>query len=779
MSKGHKILLIVWTALVILFAGVLLYRVASKVEIRTSILDLIPASQKDPVVEKAYNTYTERLSRKIVFLVGAENKKKAISSAKKFVRKLVEDKSLLQDVVFEIQDDRAKGYYDLFFKNRFWVVSKQNYQLLSSDHQKHSLVQKAKQILYSPLAGTATALIEKDPLFLFYDFVSSIQRDAAKFTLEDKYLVTEEAGSTYVLVTAVSKKDVFAQSHQKKLIDQINKAADTVRSSSKNGAVLWTGFLKYGNDAASAAESEVSLIGTGSIVGIILLMLVSFGSLRQLLIGFLPVATGIIAAFAICTLVFDDLHIITLVFGASLIGVCIDYSFHYLSHRFISNQSESGYEVLAKVKKGITLGMITSAIGYLSILVAPFSALRQMAIFSTVGLIASYLSVISYFPLFTLKKGMKKEPPPLRISSKYLSLFEEYSSVRPVWIVSSVVLVCLGLFVFNLKTDDDIRLLGNQNQTLIDEEKKISCLTDSFDKSRFILVEGKDTQELLQNEETLTIHLDELIAKGSIKSYRAISALVPSKKRQGQTLKLVKNVIGSADFSAYAAELGFHEGYAKEIADQLKNPSFWSAKTISTNPVLKPFSHMWLGRTERGYASVIMLDTVKKQEDLLMLHKSFPFARYVDKVSQISSLFKKYRFVASLLLLFAYILIFALLLVRYGLRMGIRVILPPIVTAVSILGFMGMAGISANLFTFLALLLVLGISIDYTIFFAESKGDSRQTAFAVFLSAITTCLSFGLLALSKTPSLSAFGITVLIGIAIAAFLSPLCRSKDA
>ena len=146
-------------------------------QIRTSILDLIPASQRDPVVEKAYTTYTERLSRKLVFLVGARNKSEAISSAKKFKKKLVEDNSFLKDVVLEISGDRAKQYYDLYFDNRYWIVSKQNYQLLTSGDKRHSLVQKARQMLHSPLSGTATSLIEKDPLFLFYDFVSSMQRD--------------------------------------------------------------------------------------------------------------------------------------------------------------------------------------------------------------------------------------------------------------------------------------------------------------------------------------------------------------------------------------------------------------------------------------------------------------------------------------------------------------------------------------------------------------------------------------------------------------------------
>jgi predicted exporter len=44
---------------------------------------------------------------------------------------------------------------------------------------------------------------------------------------------------------------------------------------------------------------------------------------------------------------------------------------------------------------------------------------------------------------------------------------------------------------------------------------------------------------------------------------------------------------------------------------------------------------------------------------------------------------------------------------------------------------------------------------------------------AVFLSAVTTILSFGLLALSETTVIHSFGLTLWVGIAVAFLLSPL------
>ena len=85
---------------------------------------------------------------------------------------------------------------------------------------------------------------------------------------------------------------------------------------------------------------------------------------------------------------------------------------------------------------------------------------------------------------------------------------------------------------------------------------------------------------------------------------------------------------------------------------------------------------------------------------------------------------------------------------------------------------MGLFGIPLTLFSVLALVLVLGISMDYVLFFVETRTTYRSTILAVTLSAITTLLSFGLLALSSTPVVHFFGVTLLIGILSAFILAP-------
>jgi predicted exporter len=89
----------------------------------------------------------------------------------------------------------------------------------------------------------------------------------------------------------------------------------------------------------------------------------------------------------------------------------------------------------------------------------------------------------------------------------------------------------------------------------------------------------------------------------------------------------------------------------------------------------------------------------------------------------------------------------------------------------------GWLGLPLNLFSTVALWLVVGMGVDYSIFFREAGDDARTTTIGVLVDSITTLLSFGLLALSATPALRSFGTVLSIGLASAFVFAPLARSS--
>ena len=132
-------------------------------------------------------------------------------------------------------------------------------------------------------------------------------------------------------------------------------------------------------------------------------------------------------------------------------------------------------------------------------------------------------------------------------------------------------------------------------------------------------------------------------------------------------------------------------------------------------------------------------------------------------------------------LVIAYAVIALLLLLRYRSSRAFLVLLTPISSSIMVLGLLSSFGIAISLFHVFALFLVLGLGMDYGIFLRETGVDNQASLLAIFLSAVTTCLGFGLLAISDTPMVSAFGLVMLMGgllnLLLAPFIMDLASSK--
>ena len=95
---------------------------------------------------------------------------------------------------------------------------------------------------------------------------------------------------------------------------------------------------------------------------------------------------------------------------------------------------------------------------------------------------------------------------------------------------------------------------------------------------------------------------------------------------------------------------------------------------------------------------------------------------------------------------------------RYGWVGALWVMLPPVSALILTPAILSLVGAPFNFFHAMALVLVLAIGVDYSVFCAESREASRSTTMvAIFLAATVTLLSFGLLAFSTAPAISSFG----------------------
>ncbi len=766
-----------WGVVVAVFIGVLALEIHDNPKIETDILALLPASEVDPVEQQATRAFTEQAANRTVFLVGAPDERDTQKAATLFVERLT--KSGLFERISHRLEGSEEALFKLLFPYREQLLTPELRQILRQPDGGQLLLEHATRRLYNPLSPRATQYLDQDPLMLYSQRLSELAVLPGKMEVRDGVLMVEIGGRQQVFISATLAGSPFSRDVQDRLAQTVATSAAQLRQQFTDLRISYLGTVRFAHVGATSSQRDIKIIGAGSLIGIILLTVIVFGTLRHLLLAVIPITVGMVFAAGVCFTVFDSVHIVTLVFGSSLIGVCIDYSFHYFAEQRLAQSGWRPLDGLRHIFPGITLGAITSVIGYLSLLVAPFPGLKQMALFSSVGLAGAYGTVVCFYPLLIGKALRRRRPAILRLTALLLRAWEENRWRRWRWLAGGggVVAAMIGLWLVDAK--DDPRLLHQMPKSLVQEYGEIQRATGGFDVSRFLVVEGATSELVLQNEIRVLQQLAQLRKNGALRQYFGISTMVASRSQQVADHRLLQAALLSKtdQLTPWMEELGFAEGVIEATRRRFvaAPQRFLTVQQWKENPISEPWRHLWLGETARGVASIVLLGEIKDEGAVKAVAADMDGVRYVNKVSNISELLSRYRVLTSWLLALSFLVVAGVLAWRYGFARAARVVLAPALAALFALGGLGLAGYTVNLFSVLALLLTLAIGVDYTIFFAERRGKAEATMLAICLSATTSILSFGLLSFSQIPFLKTFGFTLLLGIGFALLLSPMAR----
>jgi predicted exporter len=137
----------------------------------------------------------------------------------------------------------------------------------------------------------------------------------------------------------------------------------------------------------------------------------------------------------------------------------------------------------------------------------------------------------------------------------------------------------------------------------------------------------------------------------------------------------------------------------------------------------------------------------------------------VDPIADINALLARYRTGVVKVLIAGGVIIALLLAVICGWRLALQIMLLPVIACVMSLAVTGYINSSYTIVNLLAMLLIIGVSLDYAIFRVfTAPVDQPATSLAITLSALTSILAFGMLAFSQTPLISDFGQTIAFGL---------------
>jgi predicted exporter len=734
--------------------------------LETGFLALLPATEQKPEIAKATKQHNELITRQVIWLSGAATSQAAIVQAQQLKQQL-QQSGLFNRIVLEFSAQNYRESYQHTFPFRYQLLDAQTKLTLTLNPK--DLIAQNLEILYSPIGQMQSTDLERDPLLLFSRYFSA--QNPVKLDMEQGIVILHDEQMFWALLLTDLQDNANKLDKLDALLDLVGRAQNQAQAA--GGELLVSGMPLFTAAGSQSANQEISTVGIGSSAGIMLLMLLTFRSPRPLLLSFLAIGCGMFSALVLSVLFFGKIHIITLVFGASLIGVADDYAVHFFCDSF-GSEDWNPRRGLRYILPGLFIGLMTNLLSYAGLGFSPFPGLQEVALFSAIGLLVAWLTVVMLFPV--LLTGFKPEHEP-----KILKLTTYWQQHWPIWLLknrrwlSIVVIIFIVGGIWQLTPRDDVRLLQSPPAELIKTADKIKQLFPLSQDNQFFLVSGNDQNDWHHNEQQLLKQLEALKQQHVLKYYQGISDYWPNVAGQRENYQLLKQTFyDSGLLKQYMIDLGFSDAAVKA---ELKQFLQAENKTIALPEWLKTANEtsqqLWLGCDSGHCLSIVSLTGIS---DLSVLSEKMPNLQgvsLVDPVNDLSALFERYRIRASWLLVSAYCLVFMGLGLKFGWRNGLTIISVPVVSALVALAMMGWFNQLFSLFNLFALLLVLGIGIDDAIFFFIARDKRASTSLAVTLSAFTTLLAFGLLAISSTEIVHAFGFTIAVGLLTALMCAPL------
>lgn len=730
--------------------------------ISANLLELVPSGKPDALEEQAVQRMQEPLNRELLVLISHPQRQQALALAAQLGARW-QRQTLFEKVQWDPQADLSAIRQQLQ-EQRLALLPPADRQLLIDDPA--AFVARRAQDLFDPFRSQGVVATNDDLLGLSTLAEKNLPHHHNIQVDLSGALIAESEGTTWALLRARTNADAFDGNLALAVDDLVAQARTEIEA--RGGQMLASSGLLYSAHGQRQATREISLMGGLASAGALLMMLLVFRRVRVLL-AFVPAAIGVLAGLTACVAVFGHVHVMTLVLGASLIGVAIDYPLHLLSKSWTLQPWDS-WRALRATLLGLTLGLLTNVIGYLALAFTPFPALKQVAIFSAAGLLGAYLSTLFLLPTLLGKAAIRPWQPPHTLAQHLLAWREALlRRLSTPWLLLIFALFCAG-GLLQLSHKDDLRQWASVPPQLLEQSKAISQIVGAQPTSQFFLVRGDDEEQLLQRQLQLSQRLDKLVEQGQLKSYLALSQLVAPASQQA---KLRQALAQLPQHSAALTELGIPLTAIEQEVRQLQTLPLLNIQQVLAAPLGEPWRPLWLGNEANGQvAGLISLQGLSDSDLLVAQAEGLEGVKLVDRLGELNRLFAATQVSAAELKLASCLLIFVVLCFSFGARGAARVLAVSLLAALASLASLGWLGQPLTLFSLFGLLLVTAIGVDYAILIREQVGGAATSLLGTLLSALTTWLSFGLLAVSSTPAVSNFGLTISIGLAFSFLLAP-------
>ena len=662
---------------------------------------------------------------------------------------------------------RADG--EFLLRNRYLLSPAVNAERFTADGIRRGLEQQL-DLLTSPTSMLVGNLLPRDPTGEMLQMIDRLQGQGGPDKREGVWFSADGGRALLVAQTRAAGFDIDAQ---EQAVARIRAAFQDalVEQKEQSARMVVTGPGVFAVESRAGIQRDamrLSILGT-LLVSTILLFV--YRSVRVLALTLVPVVSGALSGIAVVSLAFGSVHGVTLGFGATLIGEAVDYAIYLFTNTAPGSTPKT---TLQRIWPTLRLGMLTSVCGFGAMLFSGFPGLSQLGLFSIAGLIVAVSVTRWVLPElvpagYHVKTAASLGPALMRVLGHAQRL--RIPLVLLV-IAATTWLAIRGESVW----DDELSSLSPVPLPLQRLDQQMRADLGAPDVGPLVVVRGDSEQAVLERAEQVGATLAGLQAGGVLAGFDSPAFYLPSATAQRTRQQAIPDAATlKRNLADAAAGLPFRRGtfaHFVEDAQEAKRRAPLTAQDLAGTGLGLKLQAL-LAQRPGGWYAMLPLRKVSDMHALvagLAKHDGSRVA-LLDMKRELDGLYRGYRLRAlGFAVLGVVAIVVLLMLTLRSLRRSWDVIAPLAAAVLVTAGILLATGARLNIFHLVALLLVVGVGSNYTLFFERGNpgsADPQRTATSVLFCNLSTVIGFGVLGFASTPVLSAIGTTVAIG----AFLS--------
>lgn len=760
-----------WSGMALLL--VIAYLGFSRLKIDNSIYSIFPQGEEFQRFNQVLQE--NNLNKQVLFSIDAKGK-----DSDELAHQLDSLQSLLENeldgLVREIQGERMDqtaeiiDYYHRVLPALLDDKAYMDIKAILHADTMHRRMEKVADQMRSVNSFFTRRILAQDPLGIAWPTIQKLRpkSDSSGVTVEEGILVS--ADGSRALATAVLNFELNDNEKIEKLNVKLESFKTELNQSTSFGFDYF-GTFQIAHENAKQVKKDTSLTLLLSLSLILLLLISYYRSILMPVYFILPAVFSGFFGLGIVGYLQPEISAISIATAAMLMGIVLDYSFHFFTHYAHSKD-------LVRSVRELSFPMIVGSFTT----VAAFSALlfTDSIVLKNFGLIA--LSVLSSAALFTLLflpgilRFVRFKP---NKGEQIIGNWKVPQWMHRVGIY--LILICTVIFLFkanDFQFDADLNNLSYHSDELVEKEEFYTGINPLEDKKLHVFVSDSNLEGLRIKNFALFEELNDFKSKSGLEEIVSIAPyMLPQEiiengsnkwlnfwnKEGTNTLTQLKLSAQEFDFSE-SSFLPF-ERWIRRGATPPEQELEW-LETLGLKNLVYEKNGVW-----QAVTSVVV-----DRDQLSSLRRELGSLDgvYIFDVSEMANaLLLTVQEDFNYLLLFSSLLVFFSLLLIYGrLELAIFAFFPMVVAWVWILAIASMFGISFNFVNIIVATFIFGLGDDFSIFVTDGLLQKYKTntnsiqsyKSAIVLSGVTTIIGTGALYFAYHPAIHSIAVISVVGI---------------